>query len=338
MTSRLWGSLTLLAAAAQGSLAHGQDCCPQQVYRLEYQTVYEPQEMTAFRVEYETVFDEQQVTTFRQVYETQMQERRTIVRTPLVETAMRDEQFTQLEPVTTFRQQFVDQGCWANQQVCQPGRVTNRLRWLDAACVVDPATGQSTFQRAGLAWVPEQGPSQVTVQRVWRPNVVAVQIPQTTYVLKVCTRKVPVQTYRVVDQERVEQVPVQVCRMVPQTETVRTPRTVARQVPVKYVCQVPRTVVRKVPLCPVSDCCTTPTMVAPAPVIVTPAPAIVNPAQPAIPQTFAAPPAGSGTPTPANGAAGTGATGNGSSAADQTPQIDASQRVPLPTDELGAGA
>ena len=101
MTSRLWGSLTLVAALAQGTLAQAQECCtPQQVYRLEYQTVYEQQEMTAFRVEYDTVFDEQQVTSYRPVYETQLQERRTIVRTPLVETATRDEAFTQLEPVT----------------------------------------------------------------------------------------------------------------------------------------------------------------------------------------------------------------------------------------------
>jgi len=328
MTSRLWGCLTLVAAAAQGSLALAQDCCPQQVYRLEYQTVYEPQERTAFRVEYETVFDEQQVTSFRPVYETQMQERRTIVRTPLVETAMRDEQFTQLEPVTTFRQQFVDQGCWQDQQVCQPGRVTNRLRWLDAACVVDPATGQQTFQRAGLAWVPEQAPSQVTVQRVWRPNVVAVQVPQTTYVQKVCSRKVPVQTYRVVDQEKVEQIPVQVCRMVPQTQTVRTPRTVARQVPVKYVCQVPRTVVRKVPLCPVSDCCTTPAVVAPAPIIVTPPAAVVAPLPQAGQPTIAQPPVGGAAAAPNS------PSGN---AADQQPTLDPSQRIPLPTNELGTG-
>lgn len=318
MTSRLWGSLSLVAALAQGTLAQAQECCtPQQVYRLEYQTVYEQQEMTAFRVEYDTVFDEQQVTSYRPVYETQMQERRTIVRTPLVETAMRDEAFTQLEPVTTFRQQAVDQGCWADQQVCVPGRVTNRLRWLDSACVVNPATGQTTYQRGGLAWVPEQAPSQVVTQRVWRPNVVTVQIPQTTYVQKVCTRKVPVQTYRLVDQEKVEQIPVQVCRMVAHTETVRTPRTVARQVPVKYTCQIPRTIVRKVPLCPVTDCCTTPTVVAPAPAVVLPGPG-------AIPQPSS--------PTPANGA------GSGATPADQQPQIDPRQKVPMPQDDSGAAA
>jgi hypothetical protein len=306
MTIRLWGLLSLAALAAGGSEASAQDCCvPQQVYRLEYQTVYEPQEITSYRVEYETVFDEQQVTTYRPVYETQMQQRRYIVRTPLVETAMRDEQYTQLEPVTTFRQQFVDQGAWTCQQVCQPGRVVNRLRWLQGGCVVDPATGQSTYQRPGLAWVPEQGPPQVTVQRVWKPNLVAVQVPQTTYVQRVCTRKVPVQTYRLVDQEKVEQVPVQVCRMVAQVETVRTPRTVCRQVPVKYVCQVPRTIVRRVPLCPVVDCCAAPaTVVSPAP-LVTPEPAAV----PAAPST-----------------------GN---AADQPPVLD---RTPAPQDELGSGS
>jgi hypothetical protein len=317
MTSRLWGCLTFLALAAAGSGAFAQDCCvPQQVYRLEYQTVYEPQEMTAYRLEYETVFDEQQVTSYRPVYETQMQERRYIVRTPLVETAMRDEQYTQLEPVTTYGQQFVDQGAWTCQQVCQPGRVVNRLRWLQGGCVVDPATGQATYQRPGLAWVPEQGPAQVTVQRVWKPNLVAVQVPQTTYVQRVRTRKVPVQTCRYVDQEKVEQVPVQVCRMVAQVDTVRTPRTVCRQVPVKYVCQVPRTVVRKVPLCPVVDCCAVPaTIVTPGPApLVTPEPATAVPAAPS-----------GGTPE---------APGAGN-AADQPPTLD---RTPAPQDELGSGS
>jgi hypothetical protein len=86
---------------------------------------------------------------------------------------------------------------------------------------------------------------------------------------------------------------------------------------VKYTCQIPRTIVRKVPLCPVTDCCSTPTVVAPAPVVVSPAPVV-------IPQPSS--------PTPANGA------GSGATPADQQPHIDPSQKVPMPQDERGAEA
>ena len=91
----------------------------------------------------------------------------------------------------------MDQGTFVDQQVVTPGPVRNRLRWLPRRCAVDPVTGASSYNRGGLAWVPEQAPAQVTVNRVWAPNVVAQQIPQTTYVQRIVTRKVPVQVCRV---------------------------------------------------------------------------------------------------------------------------------------------
>ena len=51
-----------------------------------------------------------------------------------------------------------------------------------APVACDPATGAQITQRGGLAWVPFQGPARTEVQRVWQPNVVAQQTPQTTYV------------------------------------------------------------------------------------------------------------------------------------------------------------
>ena len=48
---------------------------PQVTYRLEYQTLYEPQEVTTCRVEYETQYEERNVTTFRPVWETQIARR-----------------------------------------------------------------------------------------------------------------------------------------------------------------------------------------------------------------------------------------------------------------------
>ena len=80
-----------------------------------------------------------------------------------------------------------------------PGPVRNRLTWQPSACVVDPATGASTYQRGGLVWMPTQMPGRLTMQRIWQPNIVTQQIPQTTMVARVETHKVPVQTCRYED-------------------------------------------------------------------------------------------------------------------------------------------
>ena len=85
-------------------------------------------------------------------------------------------------------------------------------------------------QRAGLAWVPEQAPSTVSVVRNWQPNVVAMQVPQTNYVARVVTQKVPTQVCRFVDEQVVQKVPVQTCRMVQEEQVRRVPVTTYRQV------------------------------------------------------------------------------------------------------------
>ena len=47
---------------------------PQVTYRLDYQTLYEPQAVTTYRIEYETQYEERQVTSYRPVWETQIRE------------------------------------------------------------------------------------------------------------------------------------------------------------------------------------------------------------------------------------------------------------------------
>ena len=116
--------------------------------------------------------------------------------------------------------------------------------------------------------------------KIWVPNVVTQQVPQTTYQTKevvqqvpvqvtsyedqVITQKVPIRTFRwqteeVVHQipvttiryeyeERVEQIPVRVCKMVTEEQIITVPRCVAKWVPVTYHGMRPRTVVRRVPL------------------------------------------------------------------------------------------
>ena len=53
-------------------------------------------------------------------------------------------------------------------------------------CAVDPATGQTVYQRAGLYWAQTQR-GQYEVQKVWHPNVVAQQVQQTNYVPETVT-------------------------------------------------------------------------------------------------------------------------------------------------------
>jgi hypothetical protein len=94
------------------------------------------------------------------------------------------------------------------------------------------------------------------VQRVWQPNLVTMQVPQTSYAARVMTRKVPVQVCRYVDEEVVRKVPLQVCRMVQEEQVRRVPYSVCRQVTERVENKVPvrvcrmelEEVVRKVPV------------------------------------------------------------------------------------------
>jgi hypothetical protein len=327
--------LPLLAVSLCAAVAHGQVGCPPavpivcesgQTYRLVYQTVYEQQEVTAYRIEQETVYDEQQVTTYRPVWETQYRECRykvgrpvtetsyreetyTVsrpvwetqereecytVRRPVYETSVRTERYTVMRPVTTCRTQYVDRGCYVEQTVMKPRRPRNKLTWQPAASVVDPVTGQTVYQRPGLYWtqVPR---GTYEVQRVWQPNLVAQQVPVTTYVptvetrevpvqtcryeeqrvvrkvpYKVCrmvteqrVRKIPVTTHKMVYEERVKQVPYQVCKMVAEQKTIRVPRCVEKRVPITYTCTVPRVICCRVPL----DACGNPIVESPGVVV-----------------------------------------------------------------------
>ena len=192
----------------------------------------------------------------RPVIETQEREERYTVQRPIYETAEREDSTTVMEPVVSYQTQYVDQGQYVDQQVCRPGRVGYHLAWQPSACGVDPVTGAPVSQRAGLVWVPTQGPSVAETVRTWQPNVVAQQIPQTNYVAKVVTFKVPVQTCRYVDEEMVRKVPVQVSRMVTEEHVQQVPLQVCRQVvehvdqkvPVQVCRMVAEEQVRKVPI------------------------------------------------------------------------------------------
>jgi len=315
----LFAPLFLLACAVPGAAQvwHPASACMTcengQSYQLVYQTVYDRQEVTAYRVQYETVWEEQQVTCYRPVWETQVRKCRYRVCRPVAETTVRKEQYTVtkpvwetqqreerytvcrpvyetstrtvhrtvMEPVTTYRTVYVDQGCYQDYTVYRPGLPQTRLRWVGANCTIDPSTGLAVYQRPGLYWVQTPG-GRYEVQRVWRPNLVAQQVPQTTYCAKVVAEEVPVQTRRyeqvemtrtipykvcrMVEQQYVREIPVttyrmaweereqdvsyRVCRMRPFVKTVRVPRCVEKRIPVTYTCCVPRVVCCRIPLDP----------------------------------------------------------------------------------------
>jgi len=306
-------------------------------YRVVCQTVYEQRQTTAYRLQYETVFEQRRVTTNRPVWETETRERRyrvakpvvetstreerykvlrpvtqtetryrqQLVRRPVTETLMQDRNYVTCEPVTTMRTQYVDRGGFVDQMVFRPGPVRNRLQWMPGEYTCDPATGSTSWYRGGLHWVPTQAPGQCQVQRQYVPNVVACQVPQTTYQQKVVTQQVPVTVTRYVDEmvnepvqvqvckwveqeyvrpitvttqrieyeDRVEPVQVRVCRMVSEVSAVQVPHTVAKWVPYTSTCLVPRTITMRVPI----DPCTGAALRTLAPSAFTPTPADLAP-------------------------------------------------------------
>ena len=230
-----------------------------QTYRIVYQTVYEQRQFTAYRVEYETVCEQRPVTTYKPIWETAVRENRYTVARPVMETAVHDEAYTVqrpiyetavrdesytvmrpvyetayrtechtvLQPVTTYLTQYVDQGCFHEQTVLKPALPVTRLAWQSGTCGVDPVTGQTVYQRAGLYWV--QTPRTVSeVQKVWCPNVVVQQVPQTTYVPQTVTQQVPMQVCKYVPEQVCRKVPVQVCRMVTEQYVRKVPVTTCR--------------------------------------------------------------------------------------------------------------
>lgn len=104
---------TLLGAAAiAGGLGFGADsvsmptaraqeaCCFQPSYRLQCDTVMQPQTVQRFRIAYETDYVEEEVVSYRPVLRTRTEDREVRVARPVTETSYREERFTVQRPVT----------------------------------------------------------------------------------------------------------------------------------------------------------------------------------------------------------------------------------------------
>lgn len=311
----LAGLAVIPAGLLMAPQARAQSCCapaPVITYRVvQPEITYETRTATAYRLEYETVFREEPITVMRDEVVTENRQRRYRVAKPVLETAEheeaytvmrpvcvneerdqvyttmrpvyetseREEQYTTYRPVTTYRTEYVDQGGFVEQPVVTPPSATTRLRF-NGGWATNPATGVTSWSLPFIRPTVVQTPAVVQTYRYYQPNVVAAQVPQTTMMPVVETRKVCVPTvryeqvqevrkvsvqvqkmvpqqmtrkvpavYRTEFEERVEDYPVQVCRKVAVQETRRVPMVVTKRVPVTYT--------YRVPVCAPTSCCAT---------------------------------------------------------------------------------
>jgi len=226
------------------------------VYKPIWTTKYEERSYNRVRYVTETQNRQERIVVNKPVWSTETRQQRQIVRKQVAETVMQDRQYTTFEPITTCRTQMVDRGGYATQNVCVPGAVSNRLRWLQPGVVNDAATGVSYYRRGGLHWVPQQAASRVVAQRVYVPNMVAQQIKETRMQPKVVTQKVPVTVNRCVEEVVLKPYQVQVCKMQQEVQVRNTPIKVCKPVTERITYKVPirtcnmqeQVMVRKIPV------------------------------------------------------------------------------------------
>ena len=100
---------TLLAASSPANAQEG--CCFEPTYRLQCETVMQPQTVQKYRLSYETEYVPQEVTSYRPVLKTRTEQREYKVAKPIVETSYREERYTVWKSVTetTYRDETVTQ-------------------------------------------------------------------------------------------------------------------------------------------------------------------------------------------------------------------------------------
>ncbi len=178
-------------------------------------------------------------TTLRPVV--RMQERKIVetVNQPVVETVMTQRSYVVNRPTTTYRTETRDYGGFETQITAVPGRERCCLRWRCGGDYWDPTTGRTRYRLPGLYWTPTQEPTEYRAQKVYRPNLVATQVPVTTYVPETVVENVPT--------TRTSFRPVQVERTVSEPTTVYVRDTQTEQVPVTTYKPVTERVVKKTP-------------------------------------------------------------------------------------------
>jgi hypothetical protein len=104
--------LVFTVTCATTMQATAQDgCCFEPTYRLQCETVMQPQTVQKYRISYETEYVPEEVTSYRPVLKTRTEERTYKVAKPIVETSYREERYTVWKPVveTSYRDETVTQ-------------------------------------------------------------------------------------------------------------------------------------------------------------------------------------------------------------------------------------
>jgi len=152
-----------------------------------------------------------------------------------------------MRPVVRYQTRYADQGCYVDQVTCVPSAPARRgLTWMPAAPIANPTAGFLQVQRPGLVWANVQAPPRQVVTKVWKPNIVAQQVPVTSYCPQEVVQKIPVQVCRQVPQRMVRKVPVRTCRIVQEQRVRMVPYTTCRQVTERVERKVPVRVCRMV--------------------------------------------------------------------------------------------
>ena len=121
-------------------LASAQDaCCFVPSYRLQCETVMEPQTVQRFRIAYETATVEEEVVSYRPVLKTRTEEREYRVARPVTETSYREERYTIYRPVT--------ETSYRDEQYTQTRYVTETAEREEQVTTYKPVTETQVYQQ-----------------------------------------------------------------------------------------------------------------------------------------------------------------------------------------------
>jgi hypothetical protein len=115
------------AACVFAPHASAQDaCCFEPKYRLQCETVMQPQTVQRYKIAYETEYVAEEVTSYRPVLKTRTEEREYTVAKPIVETKYREERYTVWTPIveTSYRDETVTQTRYVTETAEREERVT----------------------------------------------------------------------------------------------------------------------------------------------------------------------------------------------------------------------
>ena len=125
--SSKFAKLSALSCLLAASTASAQDaCCFTPQYRLQSQTIMQPELVERTRLTYETQYVEEEVKSYRPVLKTRVEEREITVPETVTETSFREERYTIYKPVTetSYREETVTQTRYVNETAEREERVT----------------------------------------------------------------------------------------------------------------------------------------------------------------------------------------------------------------------